>query len=103
MENTIATAPKTATFQFRINPVIRERAESIYSNCGLTLTDAINIFIQQSINVEGLPFVVTTKSKSAKFEQAVSRLMGEITQGEESVRQESDWIDEKDLLSEFGG
>ena len=103
MENTIATAPKTATFQFRINPVIRQRAESIYSNCGLTLTDAINIFIQQSINVEGLPFVITTKSKSAKFEQAVSRLMGEITQGEESVQQESDWIDEKDLLSEFGG
>ena len=103
MENTIANAPKTATFQFRINPVIRERAESIYANCGLTLTDAINIFFQQSINVEGLPFVVTTKSKSAKFELAVSRLMGEISQGEESVRQESNWIDEKDLLSEFGG
>ena len=103
MENTIATAPKTTTFQFRINQKIRERAETIYSDCGLTLTDAINIFIQQSINVEGLPFVVTTKSKSAKFEQAVSRLMGEITQGEESVRQESDWIHEKDLLAEFGG
>ena len=103
METTIATAPKTTTFQFRINPKIRERAESIYSDCGLTLTDAINIFIQQSINVEGLPFVVTTKSKSAKFEQAVSRLMGEITQGEESVSRESDWIDEKDLLAEFGG
>ena len=36
-------------------------------------TEAINIFIQQSLNVEGLPFVVTPKSKAAKFEQAVGR------------------------------
>ena len=52
MENTVVTAPTTATFQFRTDPMIRERAKSIYSNCGLTLTDAINIFIQPSINID---------------------------------------------------
>lgn len=101
MKQTVTTAPRTSTFQFRINPKIRERAESIYAGCGLTLTDAINIFIQQSINVEGLPFVVTTKS--AKSEQAINRLMNEIAKGEASVHTESDWISEKDLLAEFGG
>jgi len=98
---TVANAPKTTTFQFRINPEIRERAESIYSDCGLTLTDAINIFIQQSINVEGLPFVVTQKSKAVKFQQAVARLMSEIDQGERSVEEEG-WVSEKDILAEFG-
>ena len=53
---TLATAPKTSTFQFRINPKIRKRVEMVYAGCGLTLTEAINIFIQQSINVDGLPF-----------------------------------------------
>ncbi len=95
------TAPKTSTFQFRINPEIRARVEEIYADCGLTLTDAINIFIQQSINVEGLPFVVTTKSKSAKFEHAVNRLMSEIALGETSAQQQ-DWIEEASVKAEFG-
>lgn len=98
---TVATAPKTATFQFRINPRIRERAEMVYANCGLSLTDAINIFIQQSLNVEGLPFVVTPKSKAAKFEQAVGRLMSEINSGVESAERDG-WIDESDIMAEFG-
>ncbi len=95
------TAPKTSTFQFRINPEVREQAEEIYAGCGLTLTDAINIFIQQSINVEGLPFVVTRKTKAARFEQAVTRLMSEIALGEESAKREG-WVDETKILSEFG-
>ncbi len=101
MAMTLATSPKTSTFQFRINPEVRARVEEIYAGCGLTLTDAINIFIQQSINVDGLPFVVTRKSKTAKFEQAVNRLMAEIAAGEASAEQ-GGWIDESAILSEFG-
>lgn len=102
MTETLTSMPKTATFQFRINPKVRERVEAVYAGCGLTLTDAINIFIQQSINVDGLPFVVTRRSKAAKYEQAVTRLMSEIAAGEASAADEG-WIDESDILSEFGG
>jgi len=97
---TVVHSPKTTTFQFRINPEIRERAEAVYAECGLTLTDAINIFIQQSINVEGLPFVVTKKSKTAKFQQAVSRLMDEIGRGEASAR-DGGWVSEREIKAEF--
>ena len=97
---TVATMPKTATFQFRINPKVRERVEAVYAGCGLTLTDAINIFIQQSINVDGLPFVVTRRSKVAKREQAVNRLMSEISLGEASA-EAGNWISESDILEEF--
>lgn len=97
----VATAARTSTFQMRINPRIRERAESVYADCGLTLTEAINLFIQQSLNVEGLPFVVTTKSKAAKFNQAVNRLMSEIGEGVASAER-GNWIDESEVLSEFG-
>ena len=40
---------------------------------------------------------------SDKFDQSVSQLMSEIFAGVQSVRQNSDWIDESDLLSEFNG
>ena len=55
-KNTIS-APKTATFQMRINPEIKHKVEEIYAQQGLTLTDAVNLFIQQSIRQEGLPFL----------------------------------------------
>ena len=98
----VATAPKTATFQMRINPEIKARVESIYANCGMTLTDAINAFLQQSMNVEGLPFIMTQNSKAALREQAISALMLELKKGEDSVRSDGDWLSEKDMLAEFG-
>lgn len=98
----VATAPKTGTFQMRINPQIKEQVESIYARCGMTLTDAVNAFIQQSLNVEGMPFLVTQNGQEALREQAVSILMKELKKGEDSVRTEADWIAEDEILSEFG-
>ena len=104
MENklTVATAPKTSTFQMRINPEIKERIENIYANCGMTLTDAINAFLQQTLNVEGLPFLVTQNSREAIKEQAVTLLVKELKKGEDSVKSESDWISEEAVLSKLG-
>ena len=51
----VTSAPKTATFQMRINPEVKQRVEEIYARQGLSFTDAVNIFIQQSLNMEGLP------------------------------------------------
>jgi len=98
----VATAPKTATFQMRINPQIKEKVENIYAKCGLTLTDAINIFLQQSINTEGMPMLVTTNSKEAIREQAVNLLMAELQKGELSASNRNDWISHEALLAEFG-
>ena len=97
---TVATAPKTSTFQMRINPEIKAQVEEIYAQCGMTLTDAINAFIQQSINVEGMPFLVTANSKQALREQAISQLMIELDKGEKAPADES--ISEEDILKEFG-
>ena len=80
-----ATSPKTAIFQMRINPDIKMQVEEIYARCGLTLTDAINIFIQQSINAEGLPFIVTQNTKEALKEQAIGRLMLDLKKGENDL------------------
>lgn len=98
----VANSPKTSTFQMRINPEIKETVEEIYARCGLSLTDAINIFIQQSINVEGMPLIVTQNSKDAIKAQAIQILMSEIKKGEDSASSDSDYISESDILAEFG-
>ena len=98
-ELNVATAVKSGTFQMRINPEIKERVEAIYANCGMTLTDAINTFFQQSINVGGLPFLVTQNSREALRQQAAVILMAELKKGDDSAA--AGWISEEELAAEL--
>ena len=103
MENiNIMTAPKTSTFQMRINPEVKSSLEQMYANCGMTLTDAINVFFQQSMNAGGLPFIVTQSSKEALRDQAIAKLMSEIQAGRDSVKSERDWVTEDEMLARYG-
>ena len=97
----VAMAPKDTTFQVRINSEIKKAVEEIYARTGMTLTDAFNTFIQQSINVEGLPFLVTQNSKEALKDQALAKLMLDLKRAEERADREG-WIDADDLERELG-
>lgn len=97
MNNTVSM-PKTDTFRFRINPEIRQEIEDIYSQSGLTLTQAINIFIQQSINAGGLPFPVTADNAEYLRAKSMERLMKELEAGKES----GELIEEQEVLSRLG-
>ena len=96
----VAMAPKDSTFQVRINSEIKKTVEEIYAKTGMTLTDAFNTFLQQSLNVEGLPFIVTQNSKEALKEQALAMLMLDLKRAEERAEKEG-WIDADDLEKEL--
>ena len=98
MMDKVTSMPKTDTFRFRINPEIRREIEEIYSQSGLTLTQAINIFIQQSINAGGFPFPVTSDNAELLRAKSLERLMKELEAGKES----GDLIDEQDVYSRLG-
>jgi DNA-damage-inducible protein J len=49
---------KTANINMRVEPRIKKGAERIFSNYGLTVTDAVNIFLHKALMVGGLPFAV---------------------------------------------
>ena len=104
MQNTIsvATAPKTSTFQMRINPEVRQQIEDVYAKYGLSLTDAINIFFQQSLNESGLPFLLSPENTEYMKAKAVARLMTEIQKGWDSVKTEADWVSEDDEYRMLG-
>ncbi len=95
----VAMAPKDSTFQVRMNSEIKKEVEEIYAKTGMTLTDAFNTFIQQSLNVEGLPFIVTQNSKEALREQAVAMLMLDLKRAEKRAGEEG-WIDADELEKE---
>jgi DNA-damage-inducible protein J len=47
---------KDAILHVRINSEDKELAEALYSDWGTSLSEAIRMFIKQSIKVNGLPF-----------------------------------------------
>ncbi|MDR1793917.1 MAG: type II toxin-antitoxin system RelB/DinJ family antitoxin [Erysipelotrichaceae bacterium] len=49
---------KTAIINIRIDPQSKEDAEALFARYGMTISQAVSIFIHQSLNVGGLPFDV---------------------------------------------
>ena len=47
---------KTASTYIRLDPEVKADAEKIFAQYGMTLSQAVNIFIYKARNVGGLPF-----------------------------------------------
>lgn len=95
--NAILSAPKTDTYHFRINPEVRAQVEEVYAKSGLSFTQAINVFIQQSLDAGGFPFAVNTENAELLKAESMKRLMKELEAGENS----GNLVDEADVYKMF--
>ena len=82
MENVVSAA-KTDVFRIRVNPEVRKDLEAVYAKNGLTLTDAVNVFFQQSLNAGGFPFPVTEGNAEIVRAKSLTRLMKELQKGDD--------------------
>lgn len=62
---------KTANINIRIDPEIKTGAEKVFASFGMTITDAINIFLHKAIMEGGLPFEVRPPRYNAQTEAAI--------------------------------
>jgi DNA-damage-inducible protein J len=62
---------KTASLNIRIDPETKQGAEHLYAKFGITVTDAVNIFLHQSLLVGGLPFEMKQPRYNAETEAAM--------------------------------
>lgn len=49
----------TTNFSVRMDSTIKKQCEALYSELGMNLTTAINVFLRQSLRTGGFPFDVT--------------------------------------------
>ncbi len=63
---------KTANINVRIGPETKSNAEKLFSSFGITVTDAINIFLRKSIKEGGLPFEMKQPRYNAETEAAMN-------------------------------
>ena len=47
---------KTANLNIRIDPETKAGAEQLFARFGITITDAVNIFLHQAVMEGGIPF-----------------------------------------------
>ncbi|MCL2603021.1 MAG: type II toxin-antitoxin system RelB/DinJ family antitoxin [Defluviitaleaceae bacterium] len=67
---------KTANLHIRIDPETKSGAEELFSNFGITISDAVNMFLRQSLMVRGLPFEVRQPRYNAETEAAIQEAKG---------------------------
>ena len=48
--------PKTANINLRIEPDVKAQADAVFSSLGISITDAINVFLHASTLEGGFPF-----------------------------------------------
>ena len=62
---------RTANINIRTEPETKSGAEQLFASFGISVSDAINIFLHQSLIVGGLPFEVRQHRFNAETEAAM--------------------------------
>lgn len=62
---------KTANINLRIEPETKAEAESLFSSFGISVTDAINIFLNTAIMNGGFPFPIVQPNFNKETEAAI--------------------------------
>ncbi|GHV33175.1 DNA-damage-inducible protein J [Clostridia bacterium] len=78
----------TSNVSFRIDTDIKNQADKLFSDLGLNMTTAFNIFIRQAVREGSIPFYVTTNTPNA--ETVAAMLEAERIAHDPSVKRYSD-------------
>jgi DNA-damage-inducible protein J len=64
--------PRSAVLNLRIEPEVKAEAEELFSSFGLTVTDAVNVFLRQSLMRGGFPFEIVRYKPNAVTQAAIA-------------------------------
>jgi DNA-damage-inducible protein J len=59
-------ANHTSNVSFRIDTDVKNQADRLFAELGLTMTAAFNIFLRQAIREGAIPFTVTVNTPNAE-------------------------------------
>ena len=80
---------KTDTLHIRIEPRVKAKAEETLNELGLSIADAINVFLKQVILNEGIPFEIRKPIFNKETIQAI-----EDTKNSKNLSRTFDSVDE---------
>ena len=63
--------PTTTNISIRMDTQLKAAAEELYSELGMNLSTAFNIFVRQSLREGGIPFKITTDTPNQETVSAM--------------------------------
>ena len=93
---------RTAVINVRSEPEVKARTEELYRSMGVSLTDAINMFLYKSLEFNGLPFDLVREIPNAETVAAMQEA-DDIASGRKNVKGYTSFRDAlADALEETG-
>ena len=80
---------KTNTLHIRVKPDVKQKAEETLNDLGLSITEAVNVFLNQVILNDGIPFEI----KKPKYNKETIQAM-EDTKNGKNLSKAFDNVDE---------
>ena len=71
MKGSVLSMAKTATINIRTEPETKQKIEYLFLQFGITVSDAVNIFFNQSIMQNGIPFQLKIPEYNAETFAAI--------------------------------
>ncbi|MDR1321735.1 MAG: type II toxin-antitoxin system RelB/DinJ family antitoxin [Gracilibacteraceae bacterium] len=88
---------KAANIYVRVKPEIKAQAEQVFDGFGMTISEAVNIFLHKAIMVGGIPFDVRPSVPNAETLAA----MREVEQMEKDQSIGKGYTDVKQMMEEL--
>jgi len=64
----------TVNLSIRMDKGLKEQADRLFSELGMSMTTALTIFVRQSVRQGGIPFEITTKKPNADTIEAIQEI-----------------------------
>lgn len=80
---------KSATLNLRVNPALKQEAESVLKRLGVPMSTAVDIFLNQIVLTGGIPFAVTLPGAPKSIDttkMSIGEIHDKIQRGYESYK-----------------
>lgn len=88
---------KTANINLRVEPEVKREAEELFGIFGISVSDAITMFLNVSIMQGGLPFELKQPQYNATTEQAIAETKAMM----EGTRKSKQYSSPRELFTEL--
>jgi len=90
---------KTTNYSIRLDPDIKAKAEKTFSEFGLNLSEAINVFLHMSIKRCGFPFEIRDPKLNAETLLAIQETEQILTEYKDGTRTPKSFANAREMFS----
>jgi len=97
---------ETVAVTMRVDKDLKFEAQELFSQLGLDMSTAYNLFLRQAVRTRSIPFEITMDAPRDDFvvvdKKAMEYMMREYTEARSTISQDEGWISEEEMLKKHG-